>query len=506
MLIKQMKHSAHNHNSTTTETAVLLNNLQHQKILQHDKRIKHNVTFAQTPRKMEGMYSGMWYQSIRNMLLTNFSDVHTLETVSLRPFRASREGPLFTSDWLDFSVEHWSKYVKHFSKESAYGGDVQGRVAELLQGYIDSSLERKRMEMGDYRGEESLRERWNQMLVNHRLAVAAVQNTIAIVPIRVKTSTQYSYSHTLQIIATITSLWRNHFPRIVIAGVTPTEHRTFLEIRETLHDHLHLLSNVELVYVHMEGSVQDWKNVPKMAMVEFQRAVRESRRLNINNGADITNGTDVVTNRTILVAATDNIEYKSDSKIDFVESWLGTTPQHWKHIYFTEPDSILQTRETALPSLVEKLNNGSILTAHRLNPLPHIRQFSDIVDAAIQSNDTALLQHVRGIVLPELDPFTKITSLNPDESSCCDQGNYFPANRDNPNTRLRARIDHGCRGPFDLCGFGKEFDQNNETSILEAHKFLTAYKFIALEEGYGTGAPLIHAHQRVCIVQKEVCL
>jgi hypothetical protein len=38
-----------------------------------------------------------------------------------------------------------------------------------------------------------------------------------------------------------------------------------------------------------------------------------------------------------------------------------------------------------------------------------------------------------------------------------------------------------------------------------AHQLLLNYTLIAFEVGYGTGLPLVHAHQRVCRVQREAC-
>jgi hypothetical protein len=168
-----------------------------------------------------------------------------------------------------------------------------------------------------------------------------------------------------------------------------------------------------------------------------------------------------------------------------------------------------------------------------------MRQFADVIDAAIvhqqqQSSTTATNQHhdVVSLVrymnrntLPDHGPFQQIQVINPHTTTCCDMGNFFPANVENSKEPIQARKQFGCPGTFELCGFRKykEFqrqrrggsgreEEEEESSnhhwkdILEAHKLLIPYNFIALGEGYGTGIPLVHAHQRVCKVQQEVCL
>ena len=535
-------HPHHPNNSTSNDT-----NLHHLK--KHHHQLNHTTTITYVPLQNypSGIYSGMWYQSIPTMLHTNFSSISFLEGVSLKPFRESRSGrPLITADWLDFSVEHWSKFVKHFSSESKKevgGGSmeyvvVQQRVGELFWGYIVESLERKRIEMELQQqelyedevtvGRESMTTdgRTRNYTRAHpssssAAAAASVQHTIAIIPIRIQSASNpqhnigYDYNYNLTILqttATITSLWKHNFPRIVIAGVSPNEHAAFQEIKKLLQQqgHLQLIPTVELVYVHMEGREEDWRNVPQMAMVEFQRAIRESRQaMDVSGRNNDVDGIDNETNETITSSTTDDIE-----RSNFVQSWLGTNPKQWKHIYFTEPDLILQTRQTALPSLVQQLNKGWILTAHRLQPLPHMRQFDDIVNTAIETNNAPLVRYLSQKLLPDFGSFhhANITSLDPYRVSCCDQGNYYPANVDNPNVPVKARqAPFHCPGTFELCGFQTNVVSRSKfmvtrEAVVEAHKFLMEYNLIALEEGYGTGVPLVHSHQRVCRVQEEVCL
>ena len=177
----------------------------------------------------------------------------------------------------------------------------------------------------------------------------------------------------------------------------------------------------------------------------------------------------------------------------------------------------------ALPSLVRQLDQGRILTAHRLQPLPHIQQFLDIIvdggnvtqqqaqSDSKNNSHSKLITYFNHNALPNNGPFhtDTIQLLNPHKKHCCDQGNFFPANTNNTNEPLRPRKHpHGCPSTYELCGFRNKkwgHDYSNWTYMQRAHQFLVNYTLIALEEGYGTGVPLVHAHQRVCRMQKEVC-
>ena len=270
----------------------------------------------------------------------------------------------------------------------------------------------------------------------------------------------------------------------------------------------------------MEGEESEWTNVPKMAMVEFQRAIRESRRRPWKNDTTV-----MTTTATTAQRRNNSSGDEESGSSNIVQSWLGANPNRWRHIYFTEPDLILHTRLMALPSLIRQLDKGRILTAHRLQPLPHIQQFIDFVDGNTttqqldQSNNSTnntvamnskLVTYFNENALPNHGPFhtDTIQLLNPHNAFCCDQGNYFPANANNPNEPIRPRRHHGCPGTYELCGFRNKrwgHDYSNWTHMERAHQFLMNYTLIAFGVGYGTGLPLVHAHQRVCRVQKEAC-
>ncbi|KAL3925231.1 MAG: hypothetical protein SGILL_000544 [Bacillariaceae sp.] len=109
---------------------------------------------------------------------------------------------------------------------------------------------------------------------------------------------------------------------------------------------------------------------------------------------------------------------KVDANGQMPEAWLGPQPPSqdgfrkgtrypwsawgWDYIYFSEPDQILNARLTK--SFIKSLNRGEIILPHRLQPLPHV---SDIV----------------GLTDLYPAPISKfIVSLDASEDACCDLG------------------------------------------------------------------------------------
>lgn len=97
--------------------------------------------------------------------------------------------------------------------------------------------------------------------------------------------------------------------------------------------------------------------------------------------------------------------------------WLGNTHNvsYWKYVYLTEPDTILQSRPSALAHLRHALDKGLVITPHRLQPLPHE---SDLIGMKKSEK-----------YLPATGAFSSIVELNPLKGGvCCDslRGRYKP--------------------------------------------------------------------------------
>ena len=198
----------------------------------------YTVPFIHPTQWMKGegdIYSGMWWQSIDSMLKINYSTLGFLEGISFRSFEKN-ERVIQTVDWLDMAVEHLSKYVKFFSgiQYRDYREAVEGRVAELIEGYIN---------------------RTKQNCPGIHSESSAIQSTIAIMPLRVSSlDKQYEVRLLkLQLTATLASLWAAGFPRAVVVGVSHNESVVAQESFHLLKDHLAIRS-IELQYVNVSDT------------------------------------------------------------------------------------------------------------------------------------------------------------------------------------------------------------------------------------------------------------
>ena len=489
-------------------------------------RSNSSISFIPPEQLNKDIYSGMWWQSINATLETAYANSKRREDVTFLSFgNAKRNGHrvLSTVDWLDLNVEHLSKYVKHFNGWSSDVGELmQQRVAEILERYIAKSKETCHRQ-----------ERFgSSSSADATTAVhTAASSTIALLPLYIGSDT-HTYANkltVLQLTATVASLWNVGVPRAVVVGASNNEREAVTQMKRLLQEHLKEWP-MEVEYVQLDETLYvkpttGILNVPVEAMVQFQRALRQSTSMHLPGDGAPTNRTAAAINE------------------DTVVSWLGAKhhpPSRWKHVYFSEPDLILHVRPDVLPLLSDALHEGHLLAAHRLNPLPHMRQFHDIygtlrknnataspvVEGAVAAADSARSKtgkarskskknaasfsvpkdavdkersRMEGKLLPDQARFAAFHSLDPLRSgdACCDQGKFFPPNRDQPDRGIKARRQGGCFSTWETCGFANHGNHADWAGVLEQHAMLVMVPFVALERG-GTGLPLVHAGQRAC--------
>lgn len=402
-------------------------------------------------------YSGMWWQNRTVFLTMNFDPLSNLEGASFLVFNRHEKrrgqsvagGLRMTRDWTDLSVEHLSKFVKHLDWASGTkGGEdltfLRKRTCDIIEDYIS------RVEP--------------MAFVNTRPDLA-VHSTIALLPYRTSGSkaTGECNLNLLQLTATIASLWRVGIGRAIVVGVSDNERKHAAAAFASLQEKLNL-QPIEVAYVqHDNATGAEMKNVPKLALQGLQHAMRGENRT-----------------------------------AEEVQEWLGPDPLRWQHVYFSEPDLILKTRSTALSALSRALNQGKVLAAHRLEPLPHALDFAgNTKSGSFLNNSKNNNNNNNPFVLPDFANFSTIHTLH-DTDVCCDGGNFFPANAANPTVPEKSRRDGKCPGIWPHCGFGRPGkNYSDPTVIAETHKRLFGYTFFRFEDGLGL--PLVGANQRICI-------
>ena len=415
----------------------------------------------------------MWWQDRESFLQTTFH-VDFLEAATLDAF-ANRPNPYkvqMAVDWMDLSVEHLSKYVKHFvhlddgqhvAHTAASVTPQQQRLVEILTNYVD------RAQAFDLSSVSSPQQQQQQQLAVHR--------TLVIVPLKASTkkyhdSNNHKYWTQLQLAATLASLWKVGMRRVVVVGVSTLERQiaeaAFDQLRETKKQ-----STMDVVYVECTPNrTTATKNVPRLALQGLQ----------------------LVLNKTASGGSSSNNNH------DTRWQWLGPNPDQWQYVYYTEPDLLLQTRPSALPALTEALRTGNLLAAHRLEPIPHQRDYPN------DQHDRMLDQ----LLVPDLGVFASVTELNSGADSCCDQGTFYPANHGSSDMMSRpaqVRLDGQCLGIWVHCGFGRGQQQANYSDPVVAynlHYRLWGYPFFSLRNGLGI--PLVAANQRVCVPRKGPAL
>ena len=443
LIVTQSRSTYGQRDVSNTETSSKYSTVK--KCISREHPLKSNYTapFLHPSQWMDGngdIYSGMWWQSIPSMLQTNYSKLGFLEAVSFKSFQNNKR-VVQTVDWLDVNVEHLSKYVKYFS-----GSEVEeDRVAELIYGYI----ERTKLEVYDVQ--------------------PAISSTIAILPLRVSSLEKKNQVRLLQLqlTATLASLWAAGFPRALVVGVSHNESIAAKESFDLLEEHL-AIQFMDLKYIQIDTT--DMKLVPKVALARFQEIIMQSNK-------------------------------QQDTPINRTEQteWLGKSNVFkWKYVYFTEPDLILHIRPEAIPSISLELERGHIINAHRLQPLPHIQQFSYILEGINSSHPNKALK-IRNKVLPNAASFGSIHSLNPSSGDvCCDQGKFYPSHIDNPTSPAIKR--KGC-WLWEFCGFGPNTNHSDWNAIVKNHELLVMHPFLSLEQG--TRIPVVHHGQRVCTARRD---
>jgi hypothetical protein len=404
--------------------------------------LTHNSVKTETNQKVgflnisdfgsEGeMYSGMWWQNRTVFLSNHFDNVKMLEFASFNAFtkhhgRYSGGGVLLTRNWLDMSVEHLSKYVKHldfyYKKQTA----VRGRLVEILQTYIHNAV--------GYPISSG--------------AELAMHSTIAILPLKAAAEEPDNELIVFEMGATLASLWKVGIGRAIVVGVSESEQKLAEDAFALLKAKL-AIRPMELAYVqHVARTIEESLLVPRVALLGLQKVMHP-----------------------------DNTDAAAQ------QAWLGSDPSRWECVYFTEPDLILQTRPSALPAISQVLREGKLMAAHRLEPIPHQRDIP-------QTDDYRF-------VLPDTASFSTITQLGTNDV-CCDQGMYYPANRDDPTTPEKVIYKGVCPGMWAYCGFAREGkDYKNPAVLLNEHDRLLQYPLFSLQ--FGTGLPLVSAHQRMCV-------
>lgn len=392
----------------------------------------------------EDMFSATWLQPVSSFLKMDVDNIKTVEDGCFQAFWANMSAVRMTVDWLDFSVEHMSKWWKVAGVFDTRDGIAFNRAVTAFRSYVrNTKLDRHEL--------SPLRETFAIIAFQSYLYLKENESP------RARTLTVSSLG------SSIASLARAGFGRVVVAGMNDYDKGLVQETFWYLQDKLDAANAVHT----LNQTKPDVTRIGPMEVgyVEVQAREAKTKFLDVNMPKGALN---------VMQHG-----FKGDLDRKRTKDLFGTTTDkfYWKYVYLTEPDTLLQTKPWVLPQLKDALDSGLMLAPHRLQPVPHEQDF-------VGMKDENRLIKAEGNFSTVLD----LDTLN--GAVCCDEqaGSYKPWK------------DYfgSCAGIIWFeCGFQRAVSSYNN------HNHLLPYSLIRLERGTGIVTLSATAHGRRCFPQKN---
>ena len=321
------------------------------------------------------IFAASWWQNVPRFLEVDVELIWNVEGDAYVPIKRAGRGVKdvrMTVDWLDFSIEHLSRWWKAL-------GDLEGQPYTIgkLQGYIGAACRRRNIDT------------W-------------MNTTMAIIPMGIgrdpSLGKQMVWRTALQ--ATVASLLQHGVARIVLVGHYLADQENAAAVSDAMTSFCgvrgdgdssqqqrettttqpseyfsnYLGGGTTLLYWHTENVTSRYvkANIPKGALTDIQRILKQPKHDE---------------DRRRLLG--------DDDRSDRI-----------RYLYLTESDQILHARLS--PMMLQQLDEGGIMIPHRLQPVPHPLD----VRGAVSD---------RFSYLPD-DKFadTKVLELEYETGSCCD--------------------------------------------------------------------------------------
>ena len=339
-------------------------------LLQSKTTTQSSFRAAKKPKKVHMMqaseveendlFSASWLQPVSIFLdMDTSGDVlMTSDAGSYTVFEKNRENVRMTLDWLDLSVEHLSDWIDTMDIFTIDDNIPFHVIISKLHEFIQNNwVEKSNTSMQD------------------TIGVIAFEPTLEN---RKKPELAMELSATL-LAATMASLLQANFGRVIVVGYKNDD-------AELADEAFRLL----LTLAPVRGTKR------KIGSTEFGfvKATTE----------------DVISKMTPINIVKGSLIGLQHALKGELEKWLGNSRERssWNYVYLTEPDTILQTKPSALPQLKAALDEGTVLAPHRIQPVPHE------YDLLRMTNPNKFI--------PAKGNFSSVLELNPLEGAvCCDE-------------------------------------------------------------------------------------
>eukprot|EP00550_Attheya_septentrionalis_P009202 CAMPEP_0198286760 /NCGR_PEP_ID=MMETSP1449-20131203/5739_1 /TAXON_ID=420275 /ORGANISM="Attheya septentrionalis, Strain CCMP2084" /LENGTH=310 /DNA_ID=CAMNT_0043984555 /DNA_START=221 /DNA_END=1150 /DNA_ORIENTATION=+ len=259
--------------------------------------------------KKADYFSGTWYMPIQNFRSLNPKDINNLEDATTKAFWQNIEDVRMTVDWLDFAVEHMSRWYKKLDVLNANNNDVAiNKITGNFLKYMQATPARTKALMVAMCKSKSAPSTTSTSTTVRPLLHPTI-SVISFGPILKKNSTplEMERSRNLTITtlgATITSLLRVGFGQVVCTGIDDIDEifvmDTFDLIRRQYedyfamnHDNGDAILTTELAYVRItDKEMYKYKykdvNRPKASIYGLQKALTRKYNKTDDDGNNAT--------------------------------------------------------------------------------------------------------------------------------------------------------------------------------------------------------------------------
>ena len=290
------------------------------------------------------------------------------------------------------SVEHLSKWFKMLM---IYDQDIpyQSTVSKL-EAYINRAPFHNPQEDGD-------------PVLNKAIAVIAYRADK-----HRKAPDKAANITALSLAATIESLRRAGFGRVVVVGLEDSDQSLVLRSFQLVADKLSIQQKQEFLPIPV-SDVTAITQLGHMEVAFVQGSKEYARTTSVET--NIPRSTLLGLKEAFMISQM-SVHDQSPTQVRCELDWFGSRHGNfWQYVYLTEPDSILQTRPMTLQQLKAQVDQGSILVPHRLQPIPHE---SDVRGAPEKWSYLPEAAHFKEVL--ELDSLGDASSGR-HADACCDE-------------------------------------------------------------------------------------
>jgi hypothetical protein len=476
-------------------------------------------------------FAATWWQTRERFLMMN-PDTILARSPEQAVFNAilMNADVRMTVDWLQFSVEHLSKwwktadYDRDYSETNKDDPIAYHRIVTNLLAYIQKS---------------SLSTSSNQ-----HMTTAAMPDTLAVIAFMPYTSplkrkpVWAKHLTIVNLAATIASLVQVGCGRVVVVAGKDHEQETLSTLQAAIRllrkqsNSLNFLANDETgvlhQVIHQQEVVNEKKKQEELLQKPFLEFIGSTEIGFVDTNVIYPDNWNV--NKTVKNVPRAALTGLHEALLGHLpptqqERWLGSSRSSsprpdddssaWKYVYLTEPDTLLQTRVDAFSIFQKAMDEGMILLPHRFQTIPHEYDLQGYKDARFYLPALGPFQnvssiHAPSVVVPASIPADSSTptraSIEHDNvirrhrGACCDGG----------KTRPWQRYRKCENGFWYLCGFHHAMSLNITESgippkedLLESHFLLFDYRLMQLSSGSNLVSLAGTEHGRRCFPQEH---